>query len=318
MKHHLTLLGLCALTALVACAPANTPQSTPVASPIQATALSPLNSPLSPADPLAQLDLVYHSLQGGARHIFRRQPGRPPRQLTLNGLNNTEARWSPDGRQIAYTANMAEGRYELYVMNADGSDQRRLLKQDLAYNWGASWSPDGTQILFASNHSGFSQLYVVGLDGENPRQITFEGNNFLGAWSPDGRRIAFTSDRGGQGDNEIYVMNADGSQVEQLTDNAIDDAAPAWSPDGRYLAFHSYEQGVFNIYVYDLERRQSQAVTREALPVRFPAWSPDGRYILATQQPGEREFDGLVIAFPEGQVVQRLPGAEEMRARPTS
>lgn len=320
MKHFLTFLGSFALAVLSACAPASPPQPTPIASPIQTTAISPLDSPLPQASfalqPLSQMDLLYYSLQGGARHIFRRQPGRPPRQLTLSGLNNTEPRWSPDGRQIAYTANMAEGRYEIYLMNADGSDQRRLLKQDFAYNWGASWSPDGAQILFASNNSGFSQLYLVGLDGENPRQITFEGNNFLGAWSPDGRRIAFTSDRGGQGDNEIYVMNADGSQVEQLTDNAIDDAAPAWSPDGRYLAYHSYEQGVFNIYVYDFERRQSQALTREGLPVRFPVWSPDGRLILATQQRGEQEFDGLAIAFPTGQILERLPGAEDMRPRP--
>ncbi len=309
-KRSFFSLALCVAIALAACAPADAP------APPADVLTSPLASPLPAEDPLAKFDLVYYAFQGSSRHVFRRPPGQPPRRLTTDGLNNTEPRWSPDGRQIVYTANMAEGRYELYLMDADGGTPRRLLKQDFAYNWGASWSPDGRQILFASNESGLSQIYVVGLDGENPRRLTAEGNNFLPEWSPDGRRIAFTSDRGGEGDNEIYVMNADGSGVQQLTNNAIDDAAPSWSPDGKRLAYHSYEQGVFNIHLYDLERRQARPLTREALPVRFPAWTPDGRYVLATQELVERTtYEALVIDARSGQVVARLPMAEGLRAR---
>ena len=320
-KAQIAILICCGAVVLCACAPAS-PSEAPLPAPSQVSPLaSPLqtpgpDSPLAPSDsPLSQLDLLYHGPAGGNFQVFRRPPGQPPRQLTLSGISNAEPRWSPDGQTIAYTANLAEGRYELYLMNADGGNPRRLLKQNFAYNWGASWSPDGAQILFASNQSGMSQLYVVGLDGESPRQLTFEGNNFLGVWSPDGKRIAFTSDRSGSGDNEIYVMNADGSQVEQLTDNEVDDAAPAWSPDGRYLAYHSYEQGVFNIYLYEFATRRARALTREALATRFPTWSPDGRYVLCGQQLGEKEFQGLVIRVADGQIVERLPGAAALHAR---
>src|SRR5207249_7370210 len=65
------------------------------------------------------------------------------------------------------------------------------------------------------------------------------------AWSPDGQRIAFVS----YGDEEIYVMNADGSAVTRLTNNAGFDGGPAWSPDGQKLAFVTYRDGNEEIYV---------------------------------------------------------------------
>lgn len=316
MRNLALLVGGCTLLALSACG--GTPEAptlTPTDVPSPSVIVSPLESPLPSASVLDAFDVVYDSRQEGSYHIYRKPPNQPPRRLTTSGASNVEPRWSPDGTQIAYTASTAADRYEIYLMNADGSAPRRLLQRDFGYNWAASWSPDGQQILFSSNWEGLANLYTVGLDGNAPRRLTDEGNNFLGVWSPDGKRIAFTSDRGGEGDNEIYIMNADGSGVEPLTNNAVDDAAPAWSPDGRYLAYHSYESGVHNIHVYDLQQRRSQALTREGLPVRFPSWTPDGRYILATQQVSQDEYVGLVIAFPYGQIVERLPGAERLQAR---
>lgn len=313
MKRLSLTCALWLSLALSACATA--PES-PSSRPSPDLPVSPLQSPLVDDNLLRAYDLVYHALSGGARHIYRQPPNQPARQLTSSGLSNVEPDWSPDGAQIVYTASMADGRYELYVMNADGSNARRLLQQNFAYNWGGRWSPDGKQIAFASNESGYSQIYLVGLDGENPRQMTFEGNNFLPAWSPDGRRIAFTSDRSGGGDNEIYVMNNDGSQVEQITDNDVDDAAPAWSPNGKVLAYHSFEQGAFNIHLYDLDSRQSNPLTRESLPVRFPSWTPDGRHILATQELVEnKSYVLLVVDARNGQIISRLPDAQNARAR---
>ena len=71
------------------------------------------------------------------------------------------------------------------------------------------------------------------------------------AWSPDGTRIAFTSDRDGDND-EIYVMNADGSGVTRLTNHSASDWMPTWSPDGARIAFASQRDGDFEIYVIDV------------------------------------------------------------------
>lgn len=315
MRRIILTFGGWALAMLSGCGMPETLAPAPTDTPVPPSLISPLESPLPNASVLDQYDLLYSSLQGGARHIFRKRPGAQPRQLTLSGIVNAEPRWSPDGKRIAYMAHLGGDRYEVYLMDADGSNPRRLLQRDFGYNWAPSWSPDGRLILFSSNRDGLANLYLVELDGRAPRRLTDEGNNFLGVWSPDGKRIAFTSDRRGEGDNEIYVMSADGSRLEQLTDNAVDDAAPAWSPDGRYIAYHSYQQGAHNIYVYDLQQRRTQALTREGYPVRHPSWTPDGRFVLATQQVGLEEYVGVVIAFPSGQIVERLPGAEWLQAR---
>ena len=117
-------------------------------------------------------------------------------------------------------------------------------------------------------------------------------------FSPDGKRIAFTSVLGGS--NQIYVMDADGTNVTQLSDDEFHNFSPAWSPDGRSLAFASYRGATSlvrepdpdsaqtrtielqNWYLVrlDVETRASSVLTPpEATPTLRPVWSPDGSSI---------------------------------------
>jgi Tol biopolymer transport system component len=90
-------------------------------------------------------------------------------------------------------------------------------------------------------------------------------------------RIAFTSDRAGNED--IYVMNADGSVVTNLTTNPAEDTGPAWSPDGTQIAFASDRSGPFDIYVMNADGTGLTQLTRTGAGVvaSTPAWSPDGK-----------------------------------------
>ena len=143
----------------------------------------------------------------------------------LANMEEADATWgvasSPDGRQIAFVRDSF-----LWVMKSDGTRPRRL-SDGVVDNPGArsadfAWSPDGREIAFPMAGG----LYLVNADGSGLHQLTESGRQ--AAWSPDGRSIAFTSDR--DGNYEIYVMDADGSDQQNLSQSPAQDFGPAWSP----------------------------------------------------------------------------------------
>jgi TolB protein len=144
--------------------------------------------------------------------------------------------WSPNGERIAYTAYSGERPY-LAVMNADGSEQRRLgdaslvrrLTGTAAAEEQPAWSPGGERIAFASMDDG--EIYAMKVDGSRRTRLTDTPgyDHWPPTWSPDGTRIAFTSEDSKGSD--IYVMNSDGSGLTNLTDeSAAEDFYPAWRP----------------------------------------------------------------------------------------
>ena len=94
----------------------------------------------------------------------------------------------------------------------------------------------------------------------------------------DGKRIAFVSDR--DGNPEIYVMDTDGGNLQNLTDNPAVDHSPSWSPDGKRIAFVSDRDGNPNeIYVMDTDGGNLQNLTNNPADDDGPSWSPDGKHI---------------------------------------
>jgi len=162
------------------------------------------------------------------------------RQLTSNDARDTDPVFSPDGRRVAFRSARGLGdpkaHEELWIMNADGSDTRRLSfypegetppSRSLYKAGPPVWSPDGRLISFISHRNGRYNIYKVRPDGSGFGRLTEndmpEGYH---SWSPDGTRIAFDSDREGQYD--IYLMNADGTGVRRLTDNSAYEQCPVF------------------------------------------------------------------------------------------
>jgi Tol biopolymer transport system component len=115
------------------------------------------------------------------------------------------------------------------------------------------------------------------------------GRDTSPAFSPDGRRIAFTSYR--QGDSEIYVMDANGKRLQELTFRPLADDDPAWSPDGRYIAFEGFQDGHFDIWVMRADGREQRRLTTSPGWDADPAFSPDGTKIAFTsERDGNREI----------------------------
>ncbi len=211
--------------------------------------------------------------------------------------------------QIAFVSRR-DGNPEIYVMNADGKNPRRLTNNP-ASDYAPSWSPDGKRIAFISDRDRHprrripdwfaSEIYVMDADGGNQQNLTnHPSDDSSPSWSPDGKRIVFESDRDNdKGHNiEIYVMDADGSNQINITKNLTSDTDPAWSPDGKRIVFSAQREGhvvhnldiIYEIYVMDTDGGNQQRLTENRNNDWHPVWSPDGKRIAFM---GDRKGDAI-------------------------
>jgi len=252
----------------------------------------PTRAQPSPPDPIAFVDIV----AGNQAELFTiRADGAGRRQRTRSGgVTEAGPSRSPDGRRVAYTAQIAERQWALHVLDLDGDRTEAITQGPLDYD--PAWSPRGDNIAFAAHFDigGFiesTSLSVTPPDGLGGRPIlTLEDRDHFirhPTWSPDGARIAFTV-QSFKRDAELYVVGADGSDPRRLLAHpGWDDLDPAWSPDGRRIAFASgpFTTLVQNIrhaiWLLDLETGTIGTIAAdEQRDLRRPAWSADGTRIV--------------------------------------
>jgi Tol biopolymer transport system component len=163
--------------------------------------------------------------------------GSGPTRLTRNTQDDVQPSWSPDATKVTFES-YRDGQAEVYVMNADGSGQTRLTWH-ADYDGLPTWSPDGTRIAFTSRQTGGYRIWVMNADGSSKMQRSAQPYSENPAWSPDGSQIAYDSDGDGDGWQELWLMNADGTNQHMVYDPGLrtDAWARSWSPDGRYVAF---------------------------------------------------------------------------------
>ena len=232
---------------------------------------------------------IFDFENGNSDIYLIRTDGSNRTQLTTTPGNDFSPAWSPDGRQLVFRTTR-DNNDEIYVMNADGSEQTNLSRSPTTEERSPEWSPDGQRIALASMQGAILDIFVLTVnlsrEFENQKNWINLTNESLGgdeypAWSPDGTKIAFQSYR--DGNWEIYVMNADGSEETRLTHNPDEDTYPNWSPDGTRLAFNSARVGYTDIYVINADGTGLTQLTQDPAPEYDPAWSPDGSMIAFTR-----------------------------------
>jgi Tol biopolymer transport system component len=209
-----------------------------------------------------------------------RVDGTSVRRLASNGALDGGITWSPDGRTLAFAGKTPGGNREIYVVNADGSGLRRLTRSR-GLEHSPVWSPDDQRIAYTRTLREFedwpSEIDLINADGSSAQRLTTPGAPRSPAWSPDGSRLVFVGDRSptrpitGDGNDGIYVANADGSGLRRLTGNVGKEPGPAWSPDGSQIAFTGRKE---NIYVIGADGQGMKRLTRSPMMDWGPTWLP--------------------------------------------
>ena len=177
-------------------------------------------------------DLVYSANRGGTTFgIYQLSLADPSRIVPLlaDSFQNVQPALSPDRTTIAFSSNR-QGDFELYLMDADGQNLRRITTQPGA-DGDPAWTPDGKRIVYTSTCAGASQIFSVNRDGEQSMQLTTPGGgNASPVVSPDGKSIAFISGR--DGNDEVYRMDLDGSNQLNISSTREKEASPQYFANG--------------------------------------------------------------------------------------
>lgn len=218
-------------------------------------------------------------------------------------------KWSPGGKQIVFWTDYTSNPGDSYinVVNIDGTHQKEWLSGVANAGWEAMvWSPDSQEIVFMTRgveHSA-TVLRIINRDFSQVRSLTDYAVDCYESvpcpldvdptWSPDGRQIAFVCvDHQFEGQTDICIINSDGSQLTNLTDNSASETDITWSPDGQQLAFSSVEPRDLRggIYVMDADGSNRMQLTYYSASDRNPVWSPDGKRIaFVSERDGNKEI----------------------------
>jgi len=336
MRSHYLFIGLLAASvALTACAPA---QPIPATTPPQPLLISPTAPPPTETPQPTQGQakhpglIAYAKIKGQNIDIYTMtDDGANQTRLTQGPGASYMPKWSPDGKQIAYSYyDPQTDQINIRVIDAAaGSEPRQLTNEDREIDT-FSWSPDSRFLLYHGSQADGTErdIYKLEVDTGQVTNLTADSPVWDSSpqWSPDGKLIAFVSYRSkdDKTSNDIWVMAPDGTGLVNLTNNGDiwKDQVPAWSPDGSKIAFFRWSvvasadtpNGPSGLWVMNADGSNQKLLNDFAswFYTSSVVWSPDGKFIAFNYGESD-DTDIWVTNIQDGQTtnISQMPGRED-------
>ncbi|TYC85031.1 Tol-Pal system beta propeller repeat protein TolB [Novosphingobium sp. BW1] len=237
-------------------------------------------SRLSGESPFFDSRIAYIAETGSKDHRMKRlavmdSDGANHRYLTSGQAMALTPRYSPDYSKILYLSYL-NGQPSVYAYDLTTNSQK-LIFRTTNPTMAPRWSPDGKWVLFSMSQGGRTDIYrITSAGGGTPERLTNgPGINIGGSYSPDGSKIVFESDRSGS--QQVYVMNADGTNQKRISFFGGRSATPEWSPRGDLIAF-THIAGNLRVAVMSPAGRNMRYLT-DSWQDEAPTWSPNGRIV---------------------------------------
>jgi TolB protein len=256
--------------------------------------------------------LLFESNEGGRYGLWVvRLDGSPPRRYLSVDFEHQQPVVSPDGKRIAFVANIAGGDNEIFIANVDGTGKENISNAP-GSQYLPRWSPDSRRVAYISSVPNVNTRDIVVYDLTTKTVVNVTNSpdrseSNIG-WAP-GTSIAFTVNEGNE--TNVYVMNPDGTNARQVT-RGLQAGGPAWSPSGE-IVFSSRHEGQPALYLMKGDGTNLRRLNQTVTPVSNPVWAPDGKRLAVISSANGKSSlfvmsaDGTNVTCAAGACLDKAP-----------
>lgn len=225
--------------------------------------------------------IYFYSNRDGNDEIYSmNSDGNNPINLTSNPSNDRIPEIAPNGKFLAFQSDRDNPNGEIYLMNLENKTTIRLT-DNKEYEESACFSKNSKKILFSreflelkdSIKESNSEIFMLDIKSKKETRLTYKRGFDSGAkFSPDNKKIAFYGRDEITGNYDIFIMNSDGSEIENLTNDTLQDFSPCWSPDGKWLAFTRGNSENYDIWIINIQTKELRRLTTQPKRDETPFW----------------------------------------------